>query len=53
MARILTVKTFTDARGNLAVLDRDLPFAVKGSTIVTASARTRCGGHDYIDEEYQ
>ncbi len=29
MARILTVKTFTDHRGNLTVLDRDLPFAVK------------------------
>ncbi len=29
MARILTAKTFTDHRGNLTVLDRDLPFAVK------------------------
>jgi dTDP-4-dehydrorhamnose 3,5-epimerase-like enzyme len=29
MARILTVKTFKDPRGNLTVLDSDLPFAVK------------------------
>ena len=29
MARILTVKTFKDTRGNLTVLDSDLPFAIK------------------------
>ncbi len=29
MARLIRMKTFTDTRGSLTVLDRDLPFPVK------------------------
>jgi hypothetical protein len=34
MAQLLDLKTFTDARGNLTVIEREIPFDIAAGTAI-------------------
>jgi hypothetical protein len=45
MARVIDLKTFTDARGNLTVIERILPFEIKRIFYIYGIDRSARGGH--------
>lgn len=45
MARILDLKTFTDARGNLTVIEKVIPFDIKRIFYIYGVDSSRRGGH--------
>ncbi len=47
MARLLEIKTITDDRGSLSVLDRDLPFEIKRVFYIHGVKKNR-GGHGHL-----
>jgi dTDP-4-dehydrorhamnose 3,5-epimerase-like enzyme len=49
MAYFVDLKTFSDARGNLTVIEREIPFEIKRIFyIYGASVESRRGGHRHI-----
>ncbi|MBA3665085.1 MAG: FdtA/QdtA family cupin domain-containing protein [Bacteroidetes bacterium] len=45
MARIIDLKTFTDKRGNLTVIDRSIPFDIKRIFYIYGVDDSKRGGH--------
>jgi dTDP-4-dehydrorhamnose 3,5-epimerase-like enzyme len=45
MARILDLKTFTDARGNLTVIEKTIPFDIKRIFYIYGIDNSVRGGH--------
>jgi dTDP-4-dehydrorhamnose 3,5-epimerase-like enzyme len=45
MAKLLDLRTFTDARGNLTVIERILPFDIKRIFYIYGVDSSRRGGH--------
>lgn len=45
MARLIDLKTFTDARGNLTVVEKILPFEIKRVFYIYGVDDSRRGGH--------
>lgn len=45
MANLISLKTFTDKRGNLTVIDRVLPFAIERVFYIYGVDDSRRGGH--------
>jgi len=45
MARLIDLKTFTDARGNLTVIEEVLPFEIKRVFYIYGVDRSHRGGH--------
>jgi len=45
MARILDLKTFTDSRGNLTVIEKVIPFAIKRIFYIYGVDNSVRGGH--------
>lgn len=45
MARIIDLKTFTDSRGNLTVIEKVIPFEIKRIFYIYGVDESRRGGH--------
>ena len=45
MARLISLQTFTDARGNLTVIEKVLPFEIKRIFYIYGTDRKERGGH--------
>ncbi len=45
MAKLISLKTFTDQRGNLTVIDRVLPFSIERVFYIYGVDDSRRGGH--------
>ena len=45
MARVIDLKTFTDERGNLTVIEKTLPFEIKRVFYIYGVNNARRGGH--------
>lgn len=45
MAEILDLKTFTDSRGNLTVIERSIPFGIKRIFYIYGVDNSERGGH--------
>lgn len=45
MAKLISLKTFTDKRGNLTVIDRVLPFSIERVFYIYGVDDSRRGGH--------
>ncbi len=45
MANILDLKTFTDKRGNLTVIEKTLPFEIKRVFYIYGVDKSKRGGH--------
>lgn len=45
MAKLIDLKTFTDKRGNLTVIERSIPFDIKRIFYIYGVDESRRGGH--------
>ena len=45
MAQLISLKTFTDARGNLTVIEKVLPFEIKRIFYIYGTDQKERGGH--------
>ena len=45
MARLISLQTFTDARGNLTVIEKVLPFEIKRIFYIYGTDQKERGGH--------